>query len=97
MGQMRAQLPQPTQSGGGSLRGGATSRAGPRPAGHLPILDPRQSAALRVAHRAGERGLVAFDCRVREPSREAILVEGRLNVYIVDRWEDLMEQPEDGA
>ena len=58
---------------------------------------PEGPLEVEARHHAGERGLVAFDCRVREPSGDAPRVEGRVNVYIVDRWEDLMEQPVHGA
>jgi predicted hotdog family 3-hydroxylacyl-ACP dehydratase len=47
--------------------------------------------ALRVAarHHAGETGLVAFDCEVRDDSAGAPLVQARVNVYIVDDWQEL--------
>ena len=46
---------------------------------------------LRVAarHHRGERGLVAFDCEIRELDGGSPLVHGRLNVYLVEGWEAL--------
>jgi predicted hotdog family 3-hydroxylacyl-ACP dehydratase len=46
---------------------------------------------LRVSarHHRGERGLVVFDCEVRDLDGGAALVHGRLNVYLVDAWEAL--------
>jgi hypothetical protein len=52
---------------------------------------------VEARHHRGERGLVAFDCIVRDPAGGAALVEGRVNVYIVEHWEDLLEEPADGA
>jgi predicted hotdog family 3-hydroxylacyl-ACP dehydratase len=47
--------------------------------------------ALRVSarHHRGERGLVVFDCEVRDLDGGSSLVHGRLNVYLVDAWEAL--------
>ncbi|MDH3213403.1 MAG: hypothetical protein OEM05_13045 [Myxococcales bacterium] len=59
-------------------------------------LPPRE-LAVEVRHHRGGRGLVAFDCQVRDPSDGRRLVEGRLNVYIVERWEDLREASGHGA
>ena len=46
---------------------------------------------LRVTarHHRGERGLVAFDCDVRDLDGGSPLVHGRVNVYLVDGWEAL--------
>ncbi len=46
---------------------------------------------LRVVarHHRGERGLVAFDCEIRELDGGSPLVHGRLNVYLVETWEAL--------
>jgi predicted hotdog family 3-hydroxylacyl-ACP dehydratase len=44
-------------------------------------LDPEQELEVEARHAAGERGLVAFDCALRDPARGATLAEGRLNVY----------------
>ena len=46
---------------------------------------------LRVSarHHRGERGLVAFDCDVRDLDGGPPLVHGRLNVYLVEGWEAL--------
>jgi predicted hotdog family 3-hydroxylacyl-ACP dehydratase len=43
---------------------------------------------LRVSarHHRGERGLVVFDCEVRDLDGGSPLVHGRLNVYLVDAW-----------
>ena len=54
---------------------------------------------LRVTarHHRGERGLVSFDCEVREASGGPPLVEGRLNVYIVGGFEELEAIAGDGG
>ncbi|TFG96202.1 MAG: 3-hydroxylacyl-ACP dehydratase [Myxococcales bacterium] len=46
---------------------------------------------LRVSarHHRGERGLVAFDCEIRELDGGFALVHGRLNVYLVETWQAL--------
>lgn len=49
---------------------------------------------VEVCHHRGERGLVAFDCELREaagqsPPGEPPLVGGRLNVYLVESWKEL--------
>jgi predicted hotdog family 3-hydroxylacyl-ACP dehydratase len=59
-------------------------------------LPPRE-LAVEARHHRGDRGLVAFDCQVRDPSDGLRLVEGRLNVYIMERWEDLREASGRGA
>ncbi len=42
-----------------------------------------------VRHHRGERGLVVFDGTVREAQGGPPLVQGRLNVYIVESWKEL--------
>jgi predicted hotdog family 3-hydroxylacyl-ACP dehydratase len=59
-------------------------------------LPPRE-LTVEARHHRGDRGLVAFDCEVRDPSDGRALVEGRVNVYIVERWQDLREEPDHGA
>jgi predicted hotdog family 3-hydroxylacyl-ACP dehydratase len=44
---------------------------------------------VEVRHHRGERGLVAFDGEVREAPDGPPLVQGRLNVYIVESWKEL--------
>ena len=44
---------------------------------------------VSVRHHRGERGLVAFDCDVRDLDGGPPLVHGRLNVYLVEGWEAL--------
>jgi predicted hotdog family 3-hydroxylacyl-ACP dehydratase len=54
---------------------------------------------LRVVarHHRGERGLVAFDCEIRDVEGRSPLVRGRLNVYIVGGWEELGAIGSDGV
>jgi predicted hotdog family 3-hydroxylacyl-ACP dehydratase len=65
---------------------------------------PPRPLEVEARHRRGSHGLVAFDCQVRDPASGparvasgATLVEGRVSVYIVEHWEDLLEEPIDGA
>lgn len=49
---------------------------------------------VEVCHHRGEHGLVAFDCALREAAGPSLageppLVEGRLNVYLVESWKEL--------
>lgn len=44
---------------------------------------------VEVRHHRGERGLVAFDGTVREAQGGPPLVQGRLNVYIVESGKEL--------
>ncbi len=44
-------------------------------------LDPARPLEVEARHRAGERGLVAFDCALRDPAVGRTLAAGRLNVY----------------
>jgi predicted hotdog family 3-hydroxylacyl-ACP dehydratase len=50
---------------------------------------PERELRVCARHHRGESGLVAFDCDVRGEDGEAALVEARLNVYLVERWEAL--------
>jgi predicted hotdog family 3-hydroxylacyl-ACP dehydratase len=52
---------------------------------------------VEARHHRGERGLVAFDCEVREASGGPPLVQGRLNVYIVGGFEELEAGRFDGG
>jgi predicted hotdog family 3-hydroxylacyl-ACP dehydratase len=54
---------------------------------------------LRVGarHHRGERGLLAFDCEVRDARSGAPLVQGRLNVYTVDELDALEAVGDDGG
>jgi predicted hotdog family 3-hydroxylacyl-ACP dehydratase len=52
---------------------------------------PPHELAVEVRHHRGERGLVVFDCQVRDPSDGSRLVEGRLNFYVGERWADFRE------
>jgi predicted hotdog family 3-hydroxylacyl-ACP dehydratase len=56
-----------------------------------------QELRVWARHHRGERGLVSFDCEVREASGGPPLVEGRLNVYIVGGFEDLEAIAGDGG
>ena len=47
---------------------------------------------VRARHHRGESGLVAFDCEVREDGGAAVLVEARLAIYLLERWEALEAQ-----
>jgi len=55
-------------------------------------FSPERELHVRALHHRGESGLVAFDCEVREPGGGPPLVAGRLNVYLVERWEALLAQ-----
>lgn len=46
-----------------------------------PHLDPLRPLEVEARHHAGQRGLVAFDCELRDPQRGETLAAGRLNVY----------------
>jgi predicted hotdog family 3-hydroxylacyl-ACP dehydratase len=50
---------------------------------------PGDELRVSVRHHAGERGLVVFDCAVARDCDAAPLVQGRLNVYILDDWRQL--------
>lgn len=50
-----------------------------------PHLDPARPLEVEARHRAGQRGLVAFDCELRDPERGQTLAAGRLNVYTLTR------------
>jgi predicted hotdog family 3-hydroxylacyl-ACP dehydratase len=50
---------------------------------------PEQPLHVAARHHAGEAGLVAFDCEVRRASEATPLVQGRVNVYIVESWREL--------
>ena len=54
---------------------------------------------LRVAarHHRGVRGLLVFDCEIRDARGGAPLVYGRLNVYTVDGWDALEAVGNDGG
>jgi predicted hotdog family 3-hydroxylacyl-ACP dehydratase len=52
-------------------------------------FEPGRELRVAARHHRGERGLLAFDCEVREAGGHSPLVRGRLNVYIVDGFEDL--------
>ena len=52
---------------------------------------------VEARHHRGERGLVAFDCEVREAAGGSPLVEGRVNVYIVGGFEQLEAGGSDGG
>ena len=53
---------------------------------------PDRELRVEARHTRGESGLVAFDCEVREAAGGERLVWARVNVYIVDRWEDLQRE-----
>jgi predicted hotdog family 3-hydroxylacyl-ACP dehydratase len=58
---------------------------------HFDARDFAPGGELHVTarHHRGERGLVAFDCAVHSAQGGPPLVQGRLNVYIVDDWREL--------
>jgi predicted hotdog family 3-hydroxylacyl-ACP dehydratase len=58
---------------------------------------PSRELRVEARHHRGETGLLAFDCEVRDPSDGRSLVEGRVNVYTVERWQQLREEPDHGA
>lgn len=91
-----------------AVHGGLAARArseGPRPGLFLGSRRVRFAAQVlppgplevEARHHRGERGLVAFDCRVSDPASGDSLVEGRVNVYIVESWQELLEEPADDA
>jgi len=51
---------------------------------------PGDELLVSARHHLGERGLVAFDCTVARNSDTAPLVHGRLNVFIVESWHELL-------
>ena len=57
-------------------------------------FEPGRPLRVTARHHAGQRGLVAFDCEVADESAEAPLVQGRVNVYIVDSWQELGDPAE---
>lgn len=58
-------------------------------------FDPGETLEVCVRHLRGELGLVSFACRLERPGEREPLAEGNLNVYVVERIEDLL--PETGA
>lgn len=52
-------------------------------------FEPERELWVSARHHRGESGLVAFDCDLREADGGSPLVEARLNVYLVERWEAL--------
>jgi predicted hotdog family 3-hydroxylacyl-ACP dehydratase len=58
---------------------------------------PSRELRVEARHHRGKTGLRAFDCEVRDPSDGRSLVEGRVNVYTVERWQQLREEPDHGA
>ena len=52
-------------------------------------FDADRELRVSARHHRGARGLVAFDCEIRDLDGESPLVHGRLNVYLVEAWEAL--------
>ena len=86
-----------------AVHGGLVSRArreAPRPGLFLGCRKARFTAQelpshpleVEAVHHRGELGLVAFDCQLRDPADGSTLVEGRVNVYLVESWQDLLEE-----
>ena len=50
---------------------------------HVPRFDPGQMLRVSTAQLwGGERGMVAFQCKIEDQASGALLVEGRLNCYM---------------
>ena len=53
-----------------------------------PRIDGCHPLEVEARHHGGSRGLLAFDCRLRDPRSadqlEGTLVSGRLNVYTLE-------------
>lgn len=54
-------------------------------------LAPGEKLRVTAEHHRGELGLAAFDCAVSAEAGGAPLVRGRLNVYIVEDWQQLAD------
>jgi predicted hotdog family 3-hydroxylacyl-ACP dehydratase len=52
---------------------------------------PGEKLRVSAAHHRGELGLAAFDCAVFAEAGGDPLVRGRLNVYIVEDWQQLAD------
>jgi predicted hotdog family 3-hydroxylacyl-ACP dehydratase len=52
----------------------------------VPRFEADRELRVLARHHRGERGLLAFECEIRDARGGAPLVEGRLNVYTVDGW-----------
>jgi predicted hotdog family 3-hydroxylacyl-ACP dehydratase len=55
----------------------------------VPRFEADRELHVLARHHRGERGLLAFECEIRDARGGAPLGEGRLNVYTVDGWEAL--------
>jgi predicted hotdog family 3-hydroxylacyl-ACP dehydratase len=60
-------------------------------------FQPGESLLVTATHHHGELGLVAFDCEVRAAAGGGPLVNGRMNVYIVEDWNALEGSGDDGG
>jgi len=58
---------------------------------------PGETLLVTATHHHGESGLVAFDCEVRATTGGEPLVNGRMNVYIVEDWNALEGSGDDGG
>ncbi len=58
-------------------------------------FSPERELRVEARHHHGESGLVAFDCEIRDAAGGEPLVRARVNIYIVDRWEDLQREKND--
>jgi len=64
----------------------------------VPRFEAGRELHVRASHHRGERGLLAFDCEIRDARGGGPpLVHGRLNVYTVDGWEALEAGGGDGG
>jgi predicted hotdog family 3-hydroxylacyl-ACP dehydratase len=60
-------------------------------------FQPEEALRVTAVHHRGETGLVAFDCEVRAAAGGDPLVNGRMNVYIVDDWNVLEGSGDDAG
>ncbi|MBW2288206.1 MAG: 3-hydroxylacyl-ACP dehydratase [Deltaproteobacteria bacterium] len=60
-------------------------------------FQPQETLRVTAVHHRGVTGLVAFDCEVVTAAGGDPLVNGRMNVYIVDDWNALEGSGDDGG
>jgi predicted hotdog family 3-hydroxylacyl-ACP dehydratase len=59
---------------------------------HADVFPNRAELHVSARHHMGTSGLVAFDCSIRSAADGEILVEGRVNLYILEDWSELGER-----
>jgi predicted hotdog family 3-hydroxylacyl-ACP dehydratase len=56
---------------------------------HADTLPSGEELRITARHHRGESGLVAFDCSIHSAVSGEILAEGRVNLYILENWDEL--------